>query len=166
MGNPTLDSFAAKEPKSDKGNEPNPAIKVLKKDSTDQTKSVEYKFCQTMHKVMCKGSHLNIRINGAFASDAEQMNDDQVKAIEQLEVLPGVKSNFPIKNDQTEVEVRLLNLMMHRMHLGQEVSLVDFFPPENLNILQKKAPKLNFLQLESLMVRRASYFLAPKSIYF
>ena len=40
---------------------------------------------------------------------------------------------------------------------------------QNQTIAQKKALKLNFLQLESFMawlISRASHFLAPKSIFF
>ena len=140
MGNPTLAGGAANEPNSELG--PNPHIKVLKNTPIDQTKTTEYKFCEVMHKLMCKGARLNLRMNGFLTNESEKMDDVQVQAIEQLVVLEGAKTNYQMKDDQLEIEIRLLNLMIDRMIDGHEVSLINMFPPENMDMLRKKAPEL------------------------
>ena len=55
------------------------------------------------------------------------MDEKQIKEIENLHVLEGVNHTFPIKNEQLKIEVRLLNMMMHRLDNGHEPPIFVLF---------------------------------------
>ena len=55
------------------------------------------------------------------------MDEKHIKEIENLHVLEGVNYTFPIKNEQLKIEVRLLNMMMHRLDNGHEPHIFVLF---------------------------------------